>query len=71
MTRETVSVRKWRQWERRAVTLLLKSQDLLSDMIAELGEDSAETDYADGVVEQADNLAYLLHRQANAKGTLK
>lgn len=50
-------------WERRAVTIQLKAQALLDDMISALGVNHILTDIADGVVEQSENLSDALRKR--------
>lgn len=45
-----------RAWERRALTIKLKAEALLSDIMAALGEEHSLTDDADNVVSYAEDL---------------
>lgn len=51
-----------RAWGRRAVTLKLKAETLLGDMIRALGTEHELTDAADNVVHQCEDLADNLSR---------
>lgn len=52
------------QWRRRADTLHRKAQDLLSDMISQLGLEDPATDYSDAIVERCEELGGMLDRWA-------
>lgn len=56
------STRQCRSWERRAMTVKLKIDSLLHDMIQALGTDHELTDSADNVVSYAEDLTEHLWR---------
>jgi|GEM_PF-2725739 len=65
-----VPQRRLAQWERRAITLQTKAENLLAAMTDEIGCDNSETDYPDAVVERCEELTDFLARwrKAMARG---
>lgn len=46
----------WRRWEARAVTIKLKADALMHDMMQALGEEHRTTDYMDNVIHACEDL---------------
>lgn len=59
------------KWARRALTLELKAQDLLNDMLGRVGPDDPLTDHADAIVDSAQSIGDLLTRAKALRSTPK